>query len=101
MLLDYYTRRRETVSPSIVSRDENIGDGRTAAVPTTKKWLTRSNPSKEHHLYHYFTLLQSTMKFIVLLSTLAVAAGFAPGLVGRQSNALFMAEDTKTGTVKW
>lgn len=38
---------------------------------------------------------------LTLLSTLAVAAGFAPGLVGRQSNPLFMAEDLKTGTVKW
>ncbi|KAL3785988.1 hypothetical protein ACHAW5_005367 [Stephanodiscus triporus] len=36
-----------------------------------------------------------------LLSTLAVAAGFAPGFVGRQSTPLFMAEDLKTGTVKW
>lgn len=47
--------------------------------------------------------LPSTMKIaaLTLLSTLAVAAGFAPGFVGRQSNPLFMAEDLKTGTVKW
>jgi hypothetical protein len=38
---------------------------------------------------------------LTLLSTLAVAAGFAPGSVGRHSTPLFMAEDTKVGTVKW
>jgi hypothetical protein len=38
---------------------------------------------------------------VALLSTLAVAAGFAPGIVGRHANPLFMSEDTKMGTVKW
>ena len=39
------------------------------------------------------------MKLMILLSTLVVAAGFAPGFVGRQSSPLFA--DLKSGTVKW
>ena len=38
---------------------------------------------------------------IALLSTLAVAAGFSPGIVGRHANPLFMGDDVKSGTVKW
>jgi hypothetical protein len=44
-------------------------------------------------------LTRNTMKLILLLSTLAVAAGFAPGFVGRQASPLFA--DLKSGTVKW
>jgi hypothetical protein len=36
---------------------------------------------------------------LTFLSTLAVAAGFAPGFVGRQASPLFA--DLKSGTVKW
>lgn len=38
---------------------------------------------------------------VIFLSTLAVAAGFAPGLTGRQATPLFMSDEKKTGTVKW
>jgi hypothetical protein len=38
---------------------------------------------------------------LVLLSTLAVASGFAPGIVGRRVKQLYMSEDMKLGTVKW
>jgi hypothetical protein len=64
-----------------------------------------SHPSTSHNgttTYFYLNII-STMKIaaLTLFSTLAVAAGFAPGFVGRHSTPLFMAEDTKTGTVKW
>eukprot|EP00571_Detonula_confervacea_P017547 CAMPEP_0172310048 /NCGR_PEP_ID=MMETSP1058-20130122/11206_1 /TAXON_ID=83371 /ORGANISM="Detonula confervacea, Strain CCMP 353" /LENGTH=112 /DNA_ID=CAMNT_0013022801 /DNA_START=44 /DNA_END=382 /DNA_ORIENTATION=+ len=38
---------------------------------------------------------------VIFLSTLAVAAGFAPSLAGRQATPLFMSDEKKTGTVKW
>lgn len=40
------------------------------------------------------------MKLAILLSTLAVAAGFAPQSQPRQMTSLSMSE-LKTGTVKW
>eukprot|EP00581_Thalassiosira_minuscula_P010337 CAMPEP_0183703624 /NCGR_PEP_ID=MMETSP0737-20130205/1307_1 /TAXON_ID=385413 /ORGANISM="Thalassiosira miniscula, Strain CCMP1093" /LENGTH=122 /DNA_ID=CAMNT_0025930417 /DNA_START=105 /DNA_END=473 /DNA_ORIENTATION=+ len=43
------------------------------------------------------------MKTTVLtfLSSLALAAGFAPGFVGRHATPLFMSDEVKSGTVKW
>jgi len=41
------------------------------------------------------------MKLAILLSTLAVAAGFAPQSQPRQMTSLAMSDDTISGTVKW
>eukprot|EP00574_Skeletonema_japonicum_P004813 CAMPEP_0201726984 /NCGR_PEP_ID=MMETSP0593-20130828/10566_1 /ASSEMBLY_ACC=CAM_ASM_000672 /TAXON_ID=267983 /ORGANISM="Skeletonema japonicum, Strain CCMP2506" /LENGTH=119 /DNA_ID=CAMNT_0048218591 /DNA_START=58 /DNA_END=417 /DNA_ORIENTATION=+ len=41
------------------------------------------------------------MKLAILLSTLAVAAGFAPQIQPRQMTSLSMSEDLISGTVKW
>ena len=65
--------------------------GVVAEVEHTKSATTHGFP----------TPLSNTMKLtaLTLLSTLAVAAGFAPGFVGRHASLLFA--DLKTGTVKW
>lgn len=42
-----------------------------------------------------------TFTALTFLSSLAVAAGFAPSMAGRHATPLFMSDELKTGSVKW
>lgn len=102
-----YDKLRTATNLSVMGyqRQERTCSLLVGSFPSDNSSNLSQDPS--HHDLHSFRrehlkpclLPLETMKLITLISTLAVAAGFAPGFVGRQASPLFA--DLISGTVKW
>ena len=83
------------------------GEERPAAAPAHDASTKESPPPSKiiipclYRRSHTFLTSITIMKLAILLSTLAVAAGFAPQSQPRQMTSLAMSDDLISGTVKW
>ena len=92
-----YTRRAPSIHPPAKKMSKPPSYDATTLIHHKTTTTSSSNNNKNNKPTNYIT----TMKLAVLLSTLAVAAGFAPQSQPRRIVSLSMSDDLVTGTVKW